>query len=144
VDVARATYQLNIVTPEKSVFDGAVSSTTLPGESGYLGVWAHHAPMVAALTPGMLTVYEGTSESPTREYAIGGGFAQVIDNRMILIVDSAEDRGEIDVARAEEALKRARERLAEALRNHQIDVDRAEAARQRAEARLRVVYTRDR
>ena len=60
--MARATYELNIVTPEKSVFDGPVSSTTLPGEAGYLGVWAHHAPMVAALIPGVLTVFEGTSE----------------------------------------------------------------------------------
>jgi F-type H+-transporting ATPase subunit epsilon len=64
--VARATYELNIVTPERSVFDGSVSSTTLPGEEGYLGVWAHHAPMVAALMPGVLTVHEGSSESPTR------------------------------------------------------------------------------
>lgn len=140
--MARATYELNIVTPERSVFDGAVSSTTLPGEAGYLGVWAHHAPMVAALLPGVLTVYEGTSESPTREYAVGGGFAQVADNRMILIVDSAEDKGAIDVPRAEAALKRARQRLLDAAQDKAIDPERAEAAKLRAEARLRVAYTR--
>ena len=140
--MARATYQLSIVTPEKSVFDGEVSSTTLPGQTGYLGVWAHHAPMVAALIPGVLTVYEGGSESPTREWAIGGGFAQVADNKMILIVDSAEDRGEIDVARAEAALHRAQDRLREALTDKSIDVERALAAKERAEARLRVAYVR--
>lgn len=140
--MARATYQLNIVTPERSVFDGAVSSTTLPGESGYLGVWAHHAPMVAALMPGVLTVYEGTSEVPTREYAVSGGFAQVADNRMILIVDSAEDKGAIDLARAEAALQRAEDRLREALADVSIDVERALAAKERAEARLKVGYIR--
>ena len=138
--MARATYELNIVTPEKSVFDGAVSSTTLPGEAGYLGVWAHHASMVAALTPGVLTVYEGTSESPTREWAIGGGFAQVTDNKMILVVDSAEDQGEIDVARAEAALQRAQEHLREALTDQSIDAERAQASKERAEARLKVAY----
>jgi len=138
--VARATYELNIVTPEKSVFDGAVSSTTLPGESGYLGVWAHHAPMVAALEAGVLTVFEGTSESPTREWAVGGGFAQVADNKMILIVDSAEDKGEIDVARAEASLKRAQVRLREAVTDKSIDVERAQAAKERADARLKVAY----
>jgi F-type H+-transporting ATPase subunit epsilon len=140
--VARAIYQLSIVTPEHNVFEGEVNSTTLPGESGYLGVWAHHAPMVAALAPGVLTVHEGSSEQPTRSYAVGGGFAQVADNKMILIVDSAEDQGAIDPARAEASLKRAQDRLREALANPDIDVERAEASRQRAEARLRVAYTR--
>ena len=140
--MARAIYQLSIVTPEHNVFDGEVCSTTLPGESGYLGVWAHHAPMVAALAPGVLTVHEGSSEQPTRAYAVGGGFAQIADNNMILIVDSAEDQGAIDTARAEAALKRAQDRLREALANTDIDVDRAEASKQRAEARLKVAYTR--
>jgi F-type H+-transporting ATPase subunit epsilon len=138
--VARATYQLNIVTPEKSVFDGAVSSTTLPGEAGYLGVWAHHAPMVASLVPGVLSVHEGASEASTRQWAIGGGFAQVSENKMILVVDSAEDQGEIDVARAEAALARAKEHLREALTDKSIDAERAQAAKERAEARLKVAY----
>jgi F-type H+-transporting ATPase subunit epsilon len=140
--VARAIYQLSIVTPEHNVFDGEVNSTTLPGESGYLGVWAHHAPMVAALIPGVLTVHEGNSEQPTRAYAVGGGFAQIADNKLILIVDSAEDQGEIDTARAEASLKRAMDRLREALTNPDTNVDRAEASRQRAEARLKVAHTR--
>ena len=141
--MARPTYQLTIVTPEKNVFDGQVSSTTLPGQEGYLGVWAKHAPMVAALMPGVLTVYEGSSESPTREWAIGGGFAQVSDNKMILVVDSAEDEGEIDLARAQAALQRAKDHLREALTDKSIDAERAQAAKERAEARLQVAYTRD-
>ena len=140
--MARATYQLSIVTPERSVFDGEVSSATLPGQTGYLGVWAHHAPMVAALIPGTLTVHEGPSEQPTRVLAIAGGFAQVADNRMILVVDAAEDQGKIDRARAEAALQRAEDRLRQALTDKTIDVDRAQAARDRAEARLKVGYTR--
>ena len=61
---------------------------------------------------------------------------------MILIVDSAEHQGEIDTVRAEASLKRAMQRLREALVNKDIDVARAEASRQRAEVRLKVAYTR--
>ena len=59
---------------------------------------------------------------------------------MILIVDSAEDQGEIDVARAEASLQRAKEHLREALTDKSIDAERAQAAKERAEARLKVAY----
>ena len=141
--MARKTYQLDIVTPEKNVYSGEVSSTTLPGDGGYLGVWANHAPMVAALVPGTLTLHEGASEIPTALYAVGGGFAEVSDNEMVLLVDNAEAAGEIDTARAERALERAKDRLAKALAGDEdIDAERARRARERAEARIHVAYLR--
>lgn len=141
--MARSTYQLDIVTPEKMVWSGAVNSSTLPGDEGYLGVWANHAPMVAALIPGTLSLHEGTSESPTVVYAVGAGFAEVSDNEMVLLVDSAEPGDEIDTERAQRALERAKKRLHDGLHgDDSIDVERARRAQERAEARLHVAYLR--
>lgn len=141
--MARKTYPLSIVTPERTVYEGEVSSTVLPAESGYLGVWADHAPMIAALKPGMLTLYEGASEQETAHYAIGGGFAEVSGNKMILAVDSCELESDIDAKRAEKALERAKELLKRALSGDKdIDLTRAQAAKDRAEARLHVAYLR--
>ena len=141
--MARKTYPLSIVTPERTVYEGEVSSTVLPAETGYLGVWADHAPMVAALKPGMLTLYEGTSEQETAHYAIGAGFAEVSNNKMILAVDNCELEDDIDARRAERALERAKELLKRGLQGDKtIDGARAEAAMDRAEARLHVAYLR--
>jgi F-type H+-transporting ATPase subunit epsilon len=141
--VARKTYQLDIVTPEKTVYGGEVCSATLPGDGGYLGVWANHAPMVAALVPGSLTLHEGASEVPTALYAVGGGFAEVSENKMVLLVDNAEQAAEIDTSRAEQALERAKEMLAKALAgDDEIDAERARRAKERAEARIHVAYLR--
>lgn len=141
--MARKTYPLSIVTPERTVYEGEVSSTVLPAETGYLGVWADHAPMIAALKPGMLTLYEGTSEQETAHYAIGAGFAEVSGNKMILAVDNCELEDDIDARRAESALERAKELLKRGLLGDaSIDLARAEAARDRAEARLHVAYLR--
>lgn len=141
--MARKTYPLSVVTPERAVYEGEVCSATLPAEGGYLGVWADHAPMVAALVPGVLTVHEGTSDQPTAHYAVGAGFAEVSGNKMILAVDTCELDRDIDAERAEKALARARERLAQALHgDDSIDVARAEAAKARAEARLHAAYLR--
>ena len=141
--MARRTYHLSIVTPERTVYEGAVNSTTLPAVGGYVGVWANHAPMVAAVRPGMLTLHEGSHEEEGPHFAVGAGFAEVSHNKLILIVDSAELEGEIDVARAQSALERAQERLRRALQgDHEIDVDRAREAEERARARLHVAYLR--
>ena len=141
--MARKTYQLSIVTPERKVYDEVVNSTTLPAENGYLGVWADHAPMVAAVRPGMVTLYEGTSEQETAHYAVGAGFAEVSGGKMILLVDSCELEEDIDAGRAEVALERAKELLKRALRGDKdVDVDAARQAIERAEARLHVAYLR--
>lgn len=141
--MARKTYQLSIVTPERTVYEDQVNSATLPSEGGYLGVWANHAPMVAAVVPGMLTLFEGTSEQETAHYAVGGGFAEVSEGKMILVVDSCELESDIDAKRAEVALERAKELLKQALRGDaSVDLEAAKAAKDRAEARLHVAYMR--
>ena len=143
--MARKTYQLSIVTPERTVYEDRVNSTTLPAENGYLGVWADHAPMVAAVRAGMVTLFEGTSETETAHYAVGPGFAEVSDGKMILIVDHCELETDLDAASVERKLEEAKEllrrwRAGEA----DIDADAAQQAKEYAEACLHVAYMRGR
>jgi F-type H+-transporting ATPase subunit epsilon len=141
--VARRTYHLSIVTPERTVYEGEVNSTTLPAVGGYVGVWANHAPMVAAVRPGLLSLHEGAREEEGPHFAVGAGFAEVSQNELVMIVDSAELEQEIDVGRAERALERAQERLRQAMHgDHDVDVSRAREAEERARARIRVAYLR--
>jgi len=143
--VARKTYQLSIVTPEKTVYEDQVNSTTLPAENGYLGVWADHAPMVAAVRPGMVTLHEGTSEKETAHYAVGGGFAEVSGGRMILIVDHCELETDLDAQTVERQLAEAKELLRRWKAGETgIDADAAQQAKDYAEACLHVAYMRGR
>ena len=83
------TYTLTVVTPAGTVFDGAVESLVAPGEEGMLGVLSHHAPMVAGLKPGVLTV---TPEAGTALYfVIGVGVLEVnVGNEVVVLADSAD------------------------------------------------------
>lgn len=100
---------LDIVTPEKKIFSDTVDSVNLPGEDGELGILPQHAGLVAALKPGELSyVRNGKSES----LAIGSGFAEVTQTKVIVLTDSALGESEIDEAHVEDAIKRAGEKLA--------------------------------
>jgi F-type H+-transporting ATPase subunit epsilon len=143
--MAKASFEVSIVTPERTSFDGMATSLTLPAADGYLGVWAHHAPMVAAMRPGVVTVETapgGEGGVQEKHYAVGFGFAEVKDNRAILLVDSCEFQDQIDLERAKAALQRGKERLRAALHDKSIDLERAEAACERAAARLKAAYLR--
>jgi len=125
-------FRLTVLTPTRTVLEEDVDSIIVPGEDGYLGVLAHHAPLITALAPGKLTVRRG---STTREYAVGGGFLEVSQNHARLLADSLEAPEAIDVARARRAAERARARLKEPGR---FDEVRAEAALKRALNRIKV------
>ena len=129
-----ATFQLSIVTPEATVFDETVVSLIVPGAEGYLGVLAHHAPLITPLQPGKITILL-TGE--TELYlAVAGGFLEVAKNEATILADTAEQADQIDRERALEALERARRRLHDTSRHW--DTDRATAALRRAESRIRV------
>lgn len=83
-----ADYQLQIITQEKKVFDGRVTSIIVPAATGYLGVLAHHAPLVALLGKGELTVRPATGEEIRVQ--VSGGFLEVQNNLATLLVDSLE------------------------------------------------------
>lgn len=128
------TYQLTVLTPTRTLLEEPVESIIAPGTEGYLGVLAHHAPLITALMPGKLTVRLPGGES--REYALSGGFLEVSDNRAVILADALENPDEIDVDRARRAAERARDRLRDL--SGKWDVDRAEAALKRALNRMKV------
>ena len=134
-----ANIKLDIVTAERVVFSDDVDMVVAPGVEGQLGVLPHHAPLMTMLMPGELWVRKGGEEF---YLAISGGFLEVRPDRIIVLADSAERVEEIDVARAEEAKRRAEERL----KTHppEADLSRAEAALRRSIARLGVVERRRR
>ncbi len=128
------TFQLEIVTPEKTVYSGEVEKLRAPGTEGGFGVLAGHHPMLASLSIGEM-VFSGPENGP-KSVAISGGFAEVQRDRVTVLAETAEFALEIDVTRAEAARDRARERLA-LKQDQQIDETRARLALARAINRLR-------
>jgi F-type H+-transporting ATPase subunit epsilon len=132
----KPTYRLELLTPEETVLDTQIVSLVAPGSEGYLGVLAHHAPLITTLIPGTLKLtYAG---GRTEIFCVSGGFLEVSADHALVLADTIERLEEIDVTRAEQARDRARRRLQK--RPEGLDVDRAEAALRRALARLRVVH----
>lgn len=80
------TFQLSILTPERTLFEGMVEYVQVPGSEGYLGVLAHHAALVTALQPGTLTVRSpGGAEE---RWPVTGGFFEVSGNRATVLADA--------------------------------------------------------
>lgn len=131
--------KLDVVTAERVVFSDEVDVIVAPGIEGQLGVLPHHAPLMTMLKPGELLVRKDGEEF---SLVITGGFLEVRPDRVIVLADAAERVEEIDIARAEEAKRRAQEQLRE--RPSEVDTARAQAALLRALARLEVVQRRRR
>jgi len=129
--------RLDIVTAEQVIFSEDVDVVVAPGVEGQLGILPHHTPLMTTLQPGELVVRWGGEEL---SLAISGGFLEVRPDRIIVLADAAERSGEIDIARAEEAKRRAQEELG----RHPVEVDaaRAEAALRRSLIRLKVAEKR--
>jgi F-type H+-transporting ATPase subunit epsilon len=142
--VSTTPFQLSIVTPAKTVYEGAVTSVTLPAHDGYLGVWAHHAPMVAAMRPGVLAFNDVENPNRGLTYAVGGGFCEVSDNHLIILVDSADAAGEIDFDAVRAELRRKREELKSRMNEPDFDADAAQNEIEVFEAQMKVGYTRGR
>ncbi|MBK9170437.1 MAG: F0F1 ATP synthase subunit epsilon [Bryobacterales bacterium] len=126
-----ATFELEIATPEKLLISDTVSEAQIPGREGYLGILPGHAALLSELGVGLLTY---TAGGRPYHLAVHGGFVEVTPDKVRVLADAGEVAGFIDTTRAEEALKRAHERLASPKEN--LDVVRALRALHRAEARL--------
>ena len=126
------TFQLEVATPERLLIQEPVSEAQIPAASGMIGVLPDHAPLLGELGTGELS-YAGARGH--RTMFVSGGWIQVLNNQVRVIAERAEYVNEIDVARAEAALKRANERLANPA-GATVDVARALNAAKRAEARL--------
>jgi len=125
---------LDIVTPERRVLSVTCDEVRAPGVKGGFGIRLNHEPFMTSLAPGRLTYVEGGRE---HHYAVGGGFLQVADNRVIVLADTAEAAQDIDVERARRAFQEAQERLLKM--TEQDELHAIESARvRRAAARIAV------
>ncbi len=105
----------------------------IPAERGYLGVLAGHAPLLCTLRPGAITI---RGERGEQHFSTSGGFMEVTPAKAVLLTESAEEVSTIDLKRAEEAKKRAQDRLSSAAKD--VDKERAKSALERAENRLKI------
>ena len=127
-------FNVSIVTPEKIFYEGEVSSLIIPGSEGYLGVLTDHAPLITAVVPGKVSLTD--NEGGEVSMAVSFGFFEVSSNHATLLADSVEYIDDIDIERAENALKKAKQRLREAAGD--IDTPRARRAVERAKNRLQI------
>jgi F-type H+-transporting ATPase subunit epsilon len=132
--------KLQIITPERVLFEEEdVASVTITGSQGELTILPSHAPLMTELRPGPLVFRKGGDEV---DVALSGGFLEVREDKVVVLADTAERSDEIDLARAEEARKRAQEMLAS--REGEMDIAAVMASMERAQARLRVAERRRR
>jgi F-type H+-transporting ATPase subunit epsilon len=132
--------KLEIVTPERLVFDETVDGVTLPGSEGELGVLPHHAPLVSTLGVGELRIRTGGNEE---WFAIVGGFVQVLPDKVVVMAETADLSSEIDLEKAQ-AARRDAERALESGYVEGADLSSARAALQTALLRERVAQRRHR
>jgi F-type H+-transporting ATPase subunit epsilon len=132
-----ANLRLEIVTADSVVYEDDVEIVVIPGIEGQLGILPHHAPLLTALQPGELVLRKEGEETAI---AVSGGFVQVLDDKVIVLADSAERAEEINEERAQEAMRRAEERLEN--RTEDMNLGRALASIRRAQSRLKVAQRR--
>jgi F-type H+-transporting ATPase subunit epsilon len=127
-----STIRLELVTPERLLLSEEVDEVVAPGYEGEFGVLPEHTQYLAVLNIGLLRYRKG---SETRVLALGGGFAEVTPERMVVLAETAERAEEIDVERA----RRARDRAETALKELSLDDEtyaKAYAALRRALVRM--------
>ena len=132
-------YPLRVVSVERSLFEGDVEFMIANGADGELGVLARHAPLMTILKPGALRIQEvyGGEE---QVLFVGGGFLEVLPDRVTVLADVAEHAEDISIEAAEEARRRAQEKLAGTVSAaEEIEFQNALAM---AEARLRLARAR--
>ncbi len=125
--------RLEVITPERRVYEDDVDMVIAPGSEGYLGILPHHAPLLTALGPGEFRVKKGASEEVL---AVFGGFMDVRGDRVTVLTEAAEHVEEIDVQRAQQARERAQQALAAPVSAGEEAA--ARAALQRALVRIRI------
>lgn len=96
--------RLNIVTPEKKIFENEVDQVSLPTFDGEITILPHHIPLMTQIKPGELTIKIGAK---TEHFVTGGGFVEITGGRVSVLTDLAETSEQISIEKAEEAKKRA-------------------------------------
>jgi len=124
-----------IVTPERQVFTGDVDMVIAPGVQGEVGILPLHTPFVTILKIGELRLKIGDKW----EYvAVGGGYLEVSEDKVVVLADTAELAAEIDLERAKRAKERAEEELARAKKEKEVGFTKFEVDLERAVNRIKV------
>jgi F-type H+-transporting ATPase subunit epsilon len=105
-----ATFHFDLVSPEKLAFSGEVDQVDIPGTEGDFGVLANHAPVVAAVRPGILTVITGNSK---QKIIVLGGLAEVSEKGLTVLADTATSIEELDRAKFAATIEEMEAKLAE-------------------------------
>lgn len=132
-----ATFELEIVTPDKLVVKDQAEEMQIPGKNGYLGILPGHAPLISELAVGEISYRKGGLVS---YFAVAWGFAEVLADKVTILAETAERAEEIDVARAQKQKERAEAHLHSA--DPATDFERARVALQRSVVRLQVAARR--
>jgi F-type H+-transporting ATPase subunit epsilon len=125
--------ELVVITPERLLIREQVDEVQIPGTEGYFGVLPGHTPMLSGLAIGEMWYRKGQEKT---FLALAYGFVEVLPDRVTVLARIAERADEIDLTRAEEALKRAQERLR--AYNQEVDYERARMALEKSIARIEV------
>ena len=123
--------KLNVITPEKSFYEGDVTMVELTTTEGDIGVYPNHIPLTAVVSPGVLTIHE---EGEKKQASLISGFITILPDSVTIMAEVAEWPDEIDIKRAEEARVRAERRLTSGEAG--LDTLRAEMSLKRAMVRL--------
>ena len=124
-------FKLQIITPERKFYEGEASMVELTTTEGEIGVYRGHIPMTAIVAPGVLKIHEAGG---IKEAALISGFLEILPEKIVIMAEVAEWPDEIDINRAEEAKVRAERRLKE--QSGEIDIVRAETALKKALVRI--------
>jgi F-type H+-transporting ATPase subunit epsilon len=130
------TFLLEVATPERRLVHDPVTEAQVPGATGFLGILPGHAPLLGQLGIGELGYR--MKDGKTHIVMVAGGYVEVTGNHVRVLADSAELTNEIDITRAEAALKRASDRMSKIDGVAVVDVARAINSMKRAQARLEV------
>ena len=125
---------LEILTPEKPIFNEKVESVTVPGTKGSFQVLKDHAPLMSTIDIGVVAL---KIKDQTSYFTTGGGTIEVKKNKITILADSMEKVEDIDVDRAQQAKERAEERIRNK-KDSDVDEAKAESALKRAINRLKL------
>lgn len=127
-------FKLRIVTPDRLFYEGEASMVEFNTTEGEIGVLKGHVPLTVVVAPGILNIKEAEG---VKSAALHDGFAEILQDSVIIMAEIIEWPEEIDESRANSAKERAEERLR--TRTPETDIARAETALQRALARINVI-----
>ena len=127
-------FTLKIITPDRVFYEGPVSMVEFNTTEGEIGIYKKHVPMTVIVNPGILTIKE---DEGTKDAALHAGFAEILQEEVVILAEIIEWPEEIDLDRAQAAKERAEERLRS--KTPETDILSAETALQRALSRIHVI-----